>query len=263
MHAILTITMLHDRVLAGESFKEQSLAEIYHWHQATAIFRKRLSGSSLTSSERDALWFTAVTLSTISLGSLDATTPEETWPLKTPESSSNDLNWLEIAHGKRVIWEVVEIERQDSVVRAMVSTAKDSNFNRSLDQGGLEVLPKELLEVLNLDADSVSPETNPYYNATACLGSVWRLEFNHYTIQLFYAWLVLVEGDFRQMLASKDPGALLLLAYWLAKVRNTEIWFLYQRSVLQCEAICIYLERNHADLPHLETLLRFPRGLGC
>jgi hypothetical protein len=242
--------------MAGKTFKEQSTSEIYHWYQATSTFRSKLSGP-LTSSERDALWITSVLLSIISIASIDATTPEEAWPLKP--SSSTDLNWLEMAHGKNVVWGIANLARPDSVLGVIVTGSKEPSLDLVTENGGLNVLPKELLELLNLDT-SARPERNPYYCAALYLGNLLGLEPNLTTIHLFYAWLFMMETEYKRLLTGKDPCALLLLAYWFAKVRTRQVWCLWQRSVLECEAICIYLERNHADLPHLKTLLQFPKG---
>ncbi|KAF2095924.1 hypothetical protein NA57DRAFT_58990 [Rhizodiscina lignyota] len=252
MHATLAIAMMHERVMAGKTFKEQSTAEIYHSYQATATFRSKLSGP-LTPSERDALWIATVLLSTMSLASIDATAPEEAWPLMS--SFPTDLDWLEMIQGKNVVWKIADLARPDSAVGRMVIGFKDSRLQAvAKDASGLQALPQELLELLGLDTCVVT-KNNPYYRAALCLGNLFGEECNIATLALFYVWIMSMEAEFKQLLRRKDPRALLLLAYWFRKVRSRHVWFLWQRSVLECQAICTYLEQNHSDMPHLENLL--------
>jgi hypothetical protein len=60
-------------------------------------------------------------------------------------------------------------------------------------------------------------------------------------------------------LEAKDHRALLLLAYWFAKVCNTSVWWLDRRATLECQAICLYLERYSTDVV-VHDLLEFPRA---
>ncbi len=77
----------------------------------------------------------------------------------------------------------------------------------------------------------------------------------------FFAFFSQIDPALDQLLADKDPGALLLLAYWYAKVIPFEGWFLGKRALIECRAICIYLERYHGDLPNLQDALAFPKAV--
>lgn len=67
-----------------------------------------------------------------------------------------------------------------------------------------------------------------------------------------------MDDEFKTLLRGRDPRALLLVAYFYAKVwRST--WWMERRAVLECEAICLYLERNHADNKLLQEMLMVPK----
>src|SRR6202022_3727073 len=95
MHAVLSLTLMHDRHLSALNTK-LSPTEAFHWYQGTALFNSKLSGP-IQPSERDALWAAAALLGTIAIYYVEANTPEEAWPLKSP--SSLDLNWLRMSAG--------------------------------------------------------------------------------------------------------------------------------------------------------------------
>jgi hypothetical protein len=56
----------------------------------------------------------------------------------------------------------------------------------------------------------------------------------------------------------------LLLSYWYAKVLNS-VWWLDRRATMECQAIILYLERNHPNETDMLELLQLPReacGMG-
>lgn len=58
----------------------------------------------------------------------------------------------------------------------------------------------------------------------------------------FLSFPVLMRPQFKALLKEKDARAMLLLAYWYAKVCESQ-WWIKTRAILECTAICRYLER--------------------
>src|SRR5438874_2536460 len=112
MHIVQTITAIHDRYLSATPNARPTIAEAYHWSRAAALFNQKLS-TPIQPRERDALWATAALLGVIAFALVEASTPEEAWPLKRPAPS--DLEWLRMSCGKKVVLNVAQPLRPDSV----------------------------------------------------------------------------------------------------------------------------------------------------
>ena len=112
MHAIQMITAIHDRYLSHDYSSKPSPKELYHWSQAIALFREKLS-SSISPSEHDALWITSIFLAGIILAYVDASRPEEDWPLQS--SSPFDMVWLRMIDGKKKVWNITDSLRKDGI----------------------------------------------------------------------------------------------------------------------------------------------------
>lgn len=57
MHAVLTMTLMHDRFLSVAPYEALSSTEAFHWYQGVCLYRKKLSGT-VDPLERSALWAT-------------------------------------------------------------------------------------------------------------------------------------------------------------------------------------------------------------
>jgi hypothetical protein len=69
---------------------------------------------------------------------------------------------------------------------------------------------------------------------------------------------------YASLLACKDARALLLLAYWYAKVSQCQQhWWVVRRAKMECLAICEYLERYHGRDEAVRKFLLSPRMVVC
>jgi len=254
MHVIQAATAIHDRYLSGSAGAKPSAAEIYHYGQAAALLNKKLS-APIRPGDRDALWATAALLGVIALSSIDATTPEEAWPLKP--ASPSDLDWLRMSQGKKAIWKIANPFREDSVFHPMSNGFHQTNMFAMEPLPGQGIMLSALADLCNLH-DSPIPESNPYYRAVHSLVPLLDMQFDESTIVRFLSFISHFTPEFHALLLQKDPRALLLLAYWYAKVGKTQWWIAY-RAHIECQAICIYLDRYHADNTALQKLLHFPK----
>ena len=257
MHAVLALTQMHDRHLSATPKEKLSNTEAFHWYQSIALFSSKLSGP-IESSEQDPLWATAVFLGLIAVYYIEADTAEQAWPLKP--SSSLDLNWLKMSQGKKEIWKITQPLRSESVFRPLVMDNM-SFIPEPSTLIGLEVLPPNLNKLCDLDAFS-NVDNNPYYAAASGLAQVFDFDDKLLTIMNFLQFVNFMRQDYKRLLELKDSRALLLLAYWYAKVCQTQHWWLWHRAALEGQAICIYLERNHRHEAHIQNLLQFP-SMNC
>ncbi|MCJ1387484.1 hypothetical protein MMC18_000327 [Xylographa bjoerkii] len=232
---------------------ELSSAIAFHWARGAALLNRRLS-DGIKSSERDALWACASLLGALGFSSICAKTPEEAWPLK--RSSPSDLDWLKMCEGKKALWKIADPTRADSVFYPMVPYFKQ--FDPFVSSGQeLEKLPAELTHLCGLDGTPMQ-DSNPYIASLSFLAHTSNIECNTHNLGMFLSFFGCMHPDFRRLVDQKDSRALLLLAYWYAKVCRCQQWWLWRRANLECQAICRYLRRYHSDDDNILNATRYP-----
>lgn len=219
------------------------------------LLNRKLSKPILPS-ERDALWGTAALLGAISCASIEATTADEAWPLKP--ASSHDLDWLKMSEGKKAVWQIANPARPDSVFHKLVSDFDEYSLWVSGTKPGLELLPAEFLELYNFGPGSTS-DNNVYYAAAFFLARMLSMEINRSTVIYFLGFVSYIYPNHKARLERKDPRTLLLIAYWYAKICQNPPWWIERRARMECQAICIYLEKYHSNDVNLIELLQFPK----
>ena len=253
MHAVLSLTMMHDRFLSTTPQTKLSTTEAFHWHQSTALFNRKIE-EPIHPSDRDALWATTILLGNLTFYHVDAASPEEAWPLR--QSSPLDLNWLRMSDGKQEIWKLSQPLRDDSVWQ--VSARNYLSFLQVQPSAtALGALPSAFIELCELN-DFSDISRNPYYDAALSLGQSINNEDALTVIMNFIAFTTNMKLDYKRLLQQKDARALLILACWYAKVCQYQLWWIQGRVAMECRAICIYLERYHAHDAAIQELLLQP-----
>jgi hypothetical protein len=252
MHAVLALTLMHDRYLGVSLHARQSPTEAFHWYRSIALFNSKLS-QPVEPSERDALWGTAALLGVMSFGFIDVETSEEAWPLAPP--SSLDLNWLKLSDGKKEIWNIIQPFRLDCVFQPLA--LEFATFLPIPKGPGLEALPPQLIALYDLDVNSTT-DNNVFYEPASILAKSFNIDLEYIAMSNFFSFVRQMSPGFKQLLERKDSRALLLLAYFYAQVCHYQYWWV-RRTMVECQAICTYLERNHRHEPEIQTLLQFPK----
>ena len=256
MHGVLSLTLMHDRYLSGASNTKLSVTEAFHWYQSTALFIDKLA-KPIDFSERDALWATAACLGTIAFYYLEAKTPEEAWPLKAP--SPMDLNWLSLSEGKTTLWKMTRPRPSaaKSIFGILSSYQNTAPRPAPLNVHGLEALPSEFIRLCGLDSASTSVN-NPYHAVASSLAKSLYSDSKLTIVMSFLTFMMTIAPEYRELLKRKDPCALLLLAYWFAKMCQFPHWWIIKRASLEGQAICIYLQRYYGDNADIQKLVQYP-----
>ena len=254
MHAMLSLTLMHDRYLSGVPNTKLSTNEAFHWYQGIALFNDKIA-APIQPSERDAVYATAVCLGIIAFYYIEAKTPEEAWPLKSP--SPLDLNWLSLSDGKKELRKVTQPRGEQSTFQKLLPF-ENTKPQSSTPISGLEALPKEFIYLCRLDASSTS-ENNPYYVVASDLAKSLHSDCKLTTILSFLSFIGGMPPRFKRLVKQKDPCALLLLVYWFAKMCQFQHWWIKGRAALEGQAICIYLQRSHENDTDIQKLLEYPR----
>jgi hypothetical protein len=254
MHVIQTITAIHDRYITGPAASHSTLEEVYHLSRAAALFNQKLSGP-INPDDRDALWATAGLLSQIAFSFIDASTPEEAWPLTNPDGA--DLEWIAMSENKMAIWEIANPMRPESIFNGLAKDIMKLDKLCAISDPNIANLPPLFVKVFDLENEEIA-DSCPYRASILLLSSLIPMECNRDTIVKFLGFASHINPKYKPLLIRKDPKALLVLAYWYAKVLNS-VWWLDRRATMECQAIILYLERNHPDEKDILKLLKFPK----
>jgi hypothetical protein len=263
LHVFVALALLHDQHLNPRQAPSQRTALAFHWYQATALFHRRLAAagaiadpSTLPGPERDALWASGALLGAASFALLDVEDVDAAWPLR--ESDNLDLNWLRMSDGKKVVWELSDPTRDGSIFQSLLKERD------GMPDGSLPVPPGALPGVFYTTFDvgsSSTAENNPYHTAVSLLAQLLPHKIDDNTVIKFLSFVSQVDPRFKKLLEEKDPGAMILLAWWYAKVAAHSSWWMQRRSLIEGRAICIYLERHGMDVEGIRELIEFPKRI--
>ena len=254
MHVTLAMTATHDRYLSTPATGRRTVPETYHRSQCAALFNRKLS-QPIQPEDRDPLWATAASLGIIALSSVEASTPEEAWPLKTSELS--DLEWLRMSEGKMAVWNLTDPLRPGGIFRAM--SEEYAQLFSPIPSAGIDGVPSALSRLCDLDVSSTA-ETNPYFAAVHTLAQLQNLLSDQITMSRALTFVGHMQRSFKTLLQEKDPVALLLLALWYTKARRS-VWWFEHRATVECQAICLYLQRYHQSNSAIQESI--PRDSNC
>ncbi|EFY92349.1 hypothetical protein J3458_000964 [Metarhizium acridum] len=262
LHIFLVLSQLHEmhEKSAVAHAPRRSLA--FHWYHGTALFHQMLSRAStapvLSSSERDALWMSAAMLGAAAFAYLGSLDPSDAWPLK--ERSSTDLDWLRMSHGKRVVWELADPSRPESLFRRMTAYQSRDPPPSASSPIRPHALPSLFYSVFDIGPPS-TPDGNPYHAAAALISQLLPVEPTPHNIHHFLSFLSQIDARYQVLVQDKDPRAMILLLYWMAKVVLYPMWWTRRRTLYEGLAICIYIERHHGHNPKFMQLISYPRAV--
>ncbi|KAI1323937.1 hypothetical protein F5Y16DRAFT_325906 [Xylariaceae sp. FL0255] len=249
MHGILALTSVHDRYLGVTPPHHRSLRESYHWAQCTILFNEWLR-PPIREEKKDPVWGTASILGILAFASIHARDYREAWPLKTPEDS--DLEWVRLGHSKMKLWHIVNPLRSGSVFRFMAETYL--RMQEPIPTKGIGSIPPDLAQLCGITEDSSIDDGNPYFTFVHGLARLLRIPKGSVSLGAAMGASAAMRGELNALLAKKDPVALLLLALWYNKARESK-WWIDFRARYELPAICVYLQRQHADKAAVQSLI--------
>jgi hypothetical protein len=260
MHTILAVVRLYSMDNDGQMDSQDAVALSFHFVNGICLFNARLSPPPQNSLEKDALWGAAMMLGMAAFSDTREISPVQPWPL-TP-SSAQSLSWLGVVTRKTVVHRLANPSRPDSIFCSILAGMFSSlEYPNSVGQEEpkLPGLPRKLVWLCRLDETS-TVETNPYHGPATALARVMPLECGRMQMGKFLPFLGSFDERFLDLLFNRDSCALLLLAYFYAKVWSPEQWWIYRRARYEGPAICTLLESRFAGDPELLALLDFPKA---
>jgi hypothetical protein len=231
-----------------------SVLEACHLNRALVMFHQKLD-MAIAPADKDPIWITCGLMKGIFLASSYSTCPEEAWPLDTDGSSP--LDWLKLQDGNKVILGLISPLDPHSTFGLLASRILQSVSLPPPSFEGCERVHHLMTELFKLN-DTSDFSLNPYQRAASVILSLIGIDCNENTVFQFFRFSAEFTPDLRRLLFTKDPRALLLMAYWYA-MASTGPWHIQRRATVECQSICIYLGKHHADDPILLELLQFPK----
>ncbi|KAF2796585.1 hypothetical protein K505DRAFT_237379 [Melanomma pulvis-pyrius CBS 109.77] len=261
MHMVLSLTLMHDAHLATHSpslAASTTRASLQHWNTATKLFNRILSNTILPSA-RDAIWATGALIGATVFAYVESSDPFTAWPLKP--SDPHDLDWLKLSEGKKAIWKLADPLRPDSIFHNISKEHSFVEIPQWIRANNLSTIPEDVLAIFDITPES-TVTNNVYHLPTLILSRLHSLAPTHDNALNFLYFMGYMTADFRGLLETKDPRALLLLAWWFKKLEKGELWWLTRRAKVEGEGIRIWLERWHGvgALNDLFDRLEMPRG---
>lgn len=257
--------MAHDRCLSSDPRKSPSAQEYYHWSRALSAFNKQLYRIP-QGDEPAALLTTAAALGVLTCYHIEATTPEEAWPLAT--SSPSDLAWLKMSDGKKEVFKLTQRSDAESTplfrkLTTFYTNEVDPASSNSRPAKLEASLPPMIFRLYDFDPARDADDTDdPLKWAASRLAQILATNCAPSTVVLGFLMLIsAMRPDFKELLIQKEPRALLLLAWFFAKVNQLDLWWLSRRSLLEGQAICIYLEEMYPNDGDMVKLLEYPKSV--
>jgi hypothetical protein len=263
---------MHEKHTTGRPGYALSNEEAYHWSRALSAFNRQLYRVP-HGDEAAALLTTAAMVGIVTFQHIEATKPEEAWPLAPP--SSSDLAWLRMTDGKKEVFKLTQRGTADPspLLEKLTALYLNTDWQRASSpyQRPGEADASALLLIFalyDIDPATKADDTDdPLRWASARLAQLLAQDTPpRQVVTSFLLVISAMRPDFRRMLHEKDPRALLLLAWWYTKTSQLETWWLDRRSKLEGAAICMYLAREYPHDQDMQKLLEHPRsvfGLGA
>lgn len=180
--------------------------------------------------------------------------PLDSWVLSDDPSA---MNWLSVQGGLRCLLEFLHPWLSDSVWSDSFKRSSTYEFYDD-HRMGREDLDPTLATLCDID-DTTTEETNPFHWPLRMLSPLLRIPRDQLEESRITNFMGRLPPDYLNLLASKEPRALLLLAYWLALMcSSVHEWWVYARVRSECLAICMYLERCGDERIVDFNLLEFP-----
>ncbi|KAI0427967.1 hypothetical protein F5Y09DRAFT_13864 [Xylaria sp. FL1042] len=282
MHTILAMAEIHDLVVAPSGNSRSSTSLAYHWYHAISSMRRYLN-KPIVPSDRDMLWISSSLIGMSCLANVEARSPEEAWPLRSP--SPADSSWFTLCDGQVAVAELTDPMRVDSMFYLPAKEMYDmctwlmelGTVTTESKERSAKGLPREFEKFFglsspgplapsptsndgNVDASglnkhrekSINEErssrvdnvnNNPYYATAKLATELLQLDLDQENFLVHICFIRALDAPFRDLLVRKDEKAMLLLLYWYAKICDRRLWWLWKQSYTEGLAICRYLER--------------------
>ncbi|PGH18206.1 hypothetical protein AJ79_00544 [Helicocarpus griseus UAMH5409] len=250
MHAVFGAAGTHLRHALPHD-KSHAIMAATHLQRAIQLYRREIL-APVNEHNMDPLLSTCMLLSAVTFVA-DECKPADSWIFT---SNPANLSWLLSQSGLRHILMALSKEQQRQSIWFRVFQESDdehSTFNNS--SPGREGLHPGLAELCEIDG-TTTPDSNPYHWPLRMLSPMLPLRPGRKYFPKLINFIGRIDRPYTDLLQQKDPRAVLILSYWLGKLCEVKLWWLYPKAHAECFAICTYLERTNDS--QILNLLQYP-----
>ncbi|KAL1890258.1 hypothetical protein Cpir12675_005477 [Ceratocystis pirilliformis] len=123
----------------------------------------------------------------------------------------------------------------------------------------LDGLPKELAALLNLNPGETTATGNTYHTLATVVALCLECEEASENILMCFAFLRAMDARFQQLLNVKDLPALVLMAWWYARLVKFDSEEILRRARVEGQDICVYVESWGHMSSDIMTALEYPK----
>ena len=265
MHATLAFAAAHLKHLLPLSanpiqYRQNALAEAYHWQRASHLFRKELNSPlGLGFHNMDPILTASMHLARQSFllddGGLEF---HESFVNVPPEQTASAVHWFTVQSGIKSLLITFQPYIPQSIWFPVFRESDDNRGTFFDERPGAEGLTPDLAEFCGItEASTIA--NNPYHAPLRLLTPLLQLDARVETFTKLITFMGRMDARFHGLLIEKDTRALLLFSYWLALILKVGQWWIVGRARHECVAICRFL-RKDPD-PRLRALLEFPANI--
>ncbi|KAE8332178.1 hypothetical protein BDV39DRAFT_189282 [Aspergillus sergii] len=235
LYSIMAVASTH-WACALPSDRTRTIAATRFRHKATRIYRQHLQ-LPIGRDNMDMLITSCILLGMFSFAA-ETASPLDSWVFSDDPIS---MNWLSVQCGLRCLLEITKPWMDNSIWNKPFQ--ESSNYEYADDHRmGREDLDPELADLCDI-TDTTTEDTNPYHWPLRMLCPLLRIPRHKCGASRITNFMGRLLPDFVNLLAAKEPRALLIMSYWLALMRTSvDEWWVGPRVTLECRAICMYLE---------------------
>lgn len=235
LYSIMGVASTHWAYTLPSDRKRTMIAARFR-HKATRLYRQHLE-LPINRDNMDMLITSCMLVGMFSF-SAETTSPLDSWVFS---DDPVNMNWLAVQCGLRCLLEITKPWMNESIWNEPFQ--ESSNYEYADDHRmGREDLDPDLADLCDI-TDTTTEETNSFHWPLRMLCPLLRIPRHKCGAPRITNFMGRLLPDFVNLLAAKEPRALLILSYWLALMcTSVDEWWVGPRVRLECQAICMYLE---------------------
>lgn len=266
-HMVIAVSSGHQRRLLGQSsntkrLRSLGLEEMSHWQIGLQMFQSKLSRQT-SGSEPELMNFdsvvSAIFLTIVFTLAMQDGNAENRSTAQEEDFVQRIIDPMSSTGGFRALQAIQVTPSETSVWMSALDTADDPNGTFTSRTPGTEGLPTAFVQLCELDEHS-SSVANPYHAILRHLTPLLQMKPAPRNWSKLFAFSGRLHSTFRPLVAERDPRALLLLAWWLALLRQVDEWWIRAWARSECESVVAYL--SGSTDPRVQSLLMFPTTFG-
>ena len=236
LNAFLAFSGLHLHLLNPHSLKNKLSATCFGI-RAIQLFSEEIR-NGLNVRNKDAIILCCNILSALAFHTEDSRISSSTIIFSEPE----EVNWLFVMASLGAISRQVTLQQKNTPNMTSHSTQvvalEENSFPSNSKSSELHL---RLAELCGIDTDSIAGN-NPYLTAVQLIVQLEAVEPSVNHLSKFLSFLREMTPQYATLITAKDPRALLLLSYWLAKMCKIDCWWCIRRARVEYQAIFQYLD---------------------